>query len=171
MTRYNSCREGGGCWTVAKLTVHVTVADLLFILSGCWYGQHIQIRFSQKIYCIPIQISFNCIPKRFVDNKSALSQMITWCRVGDNTLPEPMMLPVHWRIHVSSGLNPSPPSAAYMPQFIRSALVQVITCRLFEAKPLPKPMLAYCRLDPWEDISMKFVAEFYHFHTRKCILF
>ena len=32
--------------------------------------------------------------------------------------------------------NSSPPSAPYMRQWIRSALVQIMTCRLFGAKPL-----------------------------------
>ena len=27
---------------------------------------------------------------------------------------------------------------------------------LFGAKPLPEPMLAYCQLDSWEQISMNF---------------
>ena len=29
-----------------------------------------------------------------------------------------------------------------------------MACRLFGAKPLPEPMLAYCQLDSWEQISM-----------------
>ena len=33
------------------------------------------------------------------------------------------------------------PSAAYMRQWTGSALVQVMACRLFGAKPLPEPML------------------------------
>ena len=64
---------------------------------------------------------------------------------------------------------PSPPSAAYMRQQTRSALVQVMACRLFGTKPLPEPILAYCQLDSWEQISGKFESEFYHFHSRKCI--
>ena len=28
-----------------------------------------------------------------------------------------------------------------------------MACRLFGAKPLPEPMLAYCWLDSWEQIS------------------
>ena len=40
---------------------------------------------------------------------------------------------------------------------------------LIGAKPLPELMLIYCQLDPWENISMKFQSEFYHFHSRKCI--
>ena len=39
--------------------------------------------------------------------------------------------------------NSSPPSAAYMRQSIGSALVQIMACRLFAAKPLCKPMLGY----------------------------
>ena len=62
--------------------------------------------------------------------------------------------------------NSSPPRAAYM---WHSTLVQVMACRLFGAKPLPEPMQAYCQLDSWEQISVKFELEFYHFHSRKCI--
>ena len=50
----------------------------------------------------------------------------------------------------------SPPSAAYMRQWIRSALVQIMACRLFGAKPLFKPMLSYCQLDPKEQTSLIF---------------
>ena len=44
--------------------------------------------------------------------------------------------------------NSSPPSAAYMRQWIRSALVQIMACRLFGAKPLSKLMLGYRQFDP-----------------------
>ena len=37
------------------------------------------------------------------------------------------------------------------------ALVQVMACRLFGAKP--EPMLVYCHLDSWEQISVKFESE------------
>ena len=40
------------------------------------------------------------------------------------------------------------PSAAYMHQWMRSALLQIMSCRLFGAKPLSQPMLGYCQLDP-----------------------
>ena len=56
-----------------------------------------------------------------------------------------------------------------MRQWTGSALVQVMACRLFGAKPLPEPMLAYCKLHPWEQISVKIETEFYQFHSRKCI--
>ena len=45
-------------------------------------------------------------------------------------------------------INTSPPSAAYMRQWIGWALVQIMYCRLFSAKPLPKPMLGYRQLNP-----------------------
>ena len=50
-----------------------------------------------------------------------------------------------------------------------SSLVQVMACPLFSAKPLPEPMLVYCQLDSWEQVSVNFESEFYHFHSRKCI--
>ena len=40
---------------------------------------------------------------------------------------------------------------------------------LVRAKPLSEPMLVYCQLDPWEQVSVKFESEFYPFHSRKCI--
>ena len=44
----------------------------------------------------------------------------------------------------------SPHCAAYMCQRTRSALVKVMACRLFGAKPLPESMLTYCQLENWE---------------------
>ena len=45
-------------------------------------------------------------------------------------------------------INSSPPSAAYMRQWIRWVLIKKMACRLYGAKPLSKPMLRYCQLDP-----------------------
>ena len=44
--------------------------------------------------------------------------------------------------HQEEQFNSSSPSAAYMHQWTGSALVQVMACRQFGAKPLPEPMLA-----------------------------
>ena len=41
----------------------------------------------------------------------------------------------------------SPPRDTYRRQWIASALVQIMTSRLFGAKPLSKLMLCYCQLD------------------------
>ena len=41
--------------------------------------------------------------------------------------------------------------------------------RLFDANPLPEAMLAYYQLDSWEQISVQFESEFYHFNSRKCL--
>ena len=65
--------------------------------------------------------------------------------------------------------NSSPPSATYMCQWTWSSLNHITACRLFGAKPLPEPMLVYCRLDSWEQISVKFELKFCHFHSRMCI--
>ena len=47
-----------------------------------------------------------------------------------------------------------------MRQWVGSYLVQVMTFRLFGAKPLPEPMLDYCQLDSSKQISKKFESEF-----------
>ena len=44
----------------------------------------------------------------------------------------------------------------YMCQLIMPALVQILVCRLFGAKPLLEPVLAYCYLDTYEYIAVKF---------------
>ena len=66
-------------------------------------------------------------------------------------------------------INSSPPSAAYMQQWIRSPLVKIMACRLFGAKPLSEPMLEYCQLDPKEQTSMTISSKYKTFHSRKCI--
>ena len=35
-------------------------------------------------------------------------------------------------------------------------LVRVMACRLFGAKPLPEPMLVYCQLESWKQLSVIF---------------
>ena len=50
------------------------------------------------------------------------------------------------------------------------ALLQIMACRLDGGKPLSAPMLAYCQWDAWEQISVKFGSEYYHFHRSKPML-
>ena len=65
--------------------------------------------------------------------------------------------------------NSSPPSATYMRQWTRSALVQDMACHLFGAKPSPKPMLTYGLLDSREQTSVKFESKYKKFHSWKYI--
>ena len=53
---------------------------------------------------------------------------------------------------------------------VGSALVRVMACRMFGAKPLPELMLAYCRLDPWEHISVKNWIGILSFSFKKMLL-
>ena len=65
--------------------------------------------------------------------------------------------------------NSSPLSAVYMRRWTVSTLFQIMACHLNSAKPLSKPMLKYCQLDPKENITMKFNLKLKYFHSRKCI--
>ena len=56
---------------------------------------------------------------------------------------DPNVEGIMWTQYSSVLFNSSPLSAAYMHQWITSALVQIIACRLFGAKPLSEPMLEY----------------------------
>ena len=74
------------------------------------------------------------------------------------------------RFRWSQGIfKSSPRSAAYIRQWIVSALVQIMACRLFGAKPSSKPVLGYHQLDHQEQNSVQFESEFYHFNSRKFI--
>ena len=66
-------------------------------------------------------------------------------------------------------VNSCPPSAAYMCQRITSALVQIMACHLFGAKPLSKPMLAYCQLDHRNKLQRNFNQNTKIFIHEKCI--
>ena len=63
----------------------------------------------------------------------------------------------------------SPPSDAYMCQGTGSALVQIMACCLFGVKPLSKPMLCKCQLDPQDQTSLKSGSKYRNFHWRKRI--
>ena len=69
-------------------------------------------------------------------------------------------MPISTRKHE---VNSSPPSAAYLCQWIGSALVQIMACRLFGAKPLSEPMLEYCYLDPWNILQWNHSQNLYIF--------
>ena len=42
-------------------------------------------------FCILIQISLKFVSKGPIDNKTALVQVMAWRRIGDKSLPEPML--------------------------------------------------------------------------------
>ena len=81
---------------------------------------------------------------------------ITWQKkmlsFGGGSDDTPMGPPAVHRVNPwrrsQAQLNSSPPSAAYMRQWIGSALIQIMAWRIFGAKPLSKPMLGYCQLGP-----------------------
>ena len=64
----------------------------------------------------------------------------SFCRFSWMTNP---MVTIFWRLN-----HPPPPCAAYMPQWIGSALVQIMACRIFGTKLLSKPLMGCCQLDP-----------------------
>ena len=57
------------------------------------------------------------------------------------------------RTYLSYIVNSSPPNAAYMRQWIRLTLVQIMACCLFGTKPLSKPMLGHCQFQ-WNLIKI-----------------
>ena len=57
-----------------------------------------------------------------------------------------------------------------MGQWIGSALVQIMACRLLSAKPLSEPMMGYCQLNETLVINFgEILNTNRNFHSRKCI--
>ena len=52
-------------------------------------------------------------------------------------------------------------SDAYMHQYTRSSLVQIMACRLLCAKPLSDPVMTFCQLDSKEHISVKYYLKYF----------
>ena len=99
---------------------------------------------------ISLKIWLKFVPKVPMNNIPAMVQIMAWRRSGDKPLSEPMMISLLTHICVtrSQWVNSSPPSATCMHQWTVSALVQIMACRLFGAKPLSITMLGYRQLDP-----------------------
>ena len=67
---------------------------------------------------------------------------------------------------ISEYINSSPPSAACMRQGIGQALVEIMACHLFQARPSSKPVLEYCYLESWEHTSLKVSSKKYVSFTK-----
>ena len=85
------------------------------------------------------QISNGCLR----NPKSSMFGNICWKSNSTSTISQ--WNKIHYQC-IGIRFNSSPPSAAYMRQWTRSSLVQVMACRQFGAKPLPELLLA-CQLD------------------------
>ena len=89
---------------------------------------------------------------------------MAWHWTGDKPFSEPMMVSLLTHICHSASM-----SDAYMHQWTRPSLIQIMACRLTGAKPLSKPTLGYYQLNPWEQTSVKFQSKYKTFHWRKRI--
>ena len=58
--------------------------------------------------------------------------------------PAPPQPPPHTALHPT----PTPVTVVYMRRWTGLAVVQLMACRLFGNKLLPKPMLTYFQMDP-----------------------
>ena len=152
---YRHWRQDGG-WHALPIVTHATAwRRELLLYTSRRQGQPLQFRAKNPRSHVII-----------VNNIPALVRMMTWRREGDKSLSEPMIvcLLMHECITLPQWVKSNtvdhiiikpqwvnsspPPSATYMRLGIGSALVQIMACRLFGAKPLSKPMLGYCQLDP-----------------------
>ena len=57
-------------------------------------------------------------------------------------------------------VNSLRPSDAFMHQYTKPSLIQIMACRLMGAKPLSDQMLVYCSLGHWEWTSVNLESKF-----------
>ena len=79
------------------------------------------------------------------------------------------MLALQTEKYVPIPLNSLRPSDAYMRQWTRRSLVQIMGWLQTGAKSLSEPMMEYCQFETSEQTSVRSLANFVHFHSRKCI--
>ena len=65
-------------------------------------------------------------------------------------------------------VNSSPPSAAYMRQWIKSALVQIMACRIFGTKPLSEHIL-FLAIGLLGSNLIEILTKIKNLNSRKCI--
>ena len=127
-----------------------------------------------KMFLFWLKFHWIIVPKRPIDHKSMMTQVIAWPRTGDEPL-----LNQCWPSSVTSFGNTRPqwvdksnsenkwrdteryghytghkweakklilfrPSDAYMRQWDKPSLVPIMVCRLIRTKPLSAPVLIYC---------------------------
>ena len=118
--------------------------------------------FLYENWYILIQITLKRVRHCSINDNPTLITMMIWCQVNDKLLSEPTWFCLLTHIWVTRPrcVNPVlagkplnvehmlsthiPPNAADMHQWIGSALVQIMACRLVGADTLSKPMLDYC---------------------------
>ena len=159
---------------------------LTALLSSFWKVQ-IPFIINSNVFILKAVYTWRCDPLWWHRSVSTLAWVMAYCLMApthyhqtspgtfiwEQEIPQPLIIEISlknlFKCPKVQWVNSSPPSAAYMRQWTRSALVQVMACRMFGAKPAPEPMLVYCQLDSWQQISVKLELEFYHFHWRKFI--
>ena len=118
---------------------------------------------------ILISISLKFVPGCSVNNLPTLVEIMAWRRSGDKPLSKRGIPRENENWIKILAHPPPPPSAAYMHQRIGWALFQILTSRLFSAKPLPKRMMTYCQLEHKEETSVKFEPKYEVFNSCKRI--
>ena len=113
-------------WWVSERLQHLSSSVLVEILQSCTKPSICM------CWCVMVLIFQNFIRNYYAPETMFL---VVW-------------LLITWESDISNpSVKSSPPGATYMHWWTGSALVQLMACHLFGAKPLPDPILTYCQLD------------------------
>ena len=69
-------------------------------MAATWSNSIFKCSFVNKNVSISIKIPLNFVPKRPIDNKWSLAQVMAWRRTGDKPLPEAMMSQFNEMMHI-----------------------------------------------------------------------
>ena len=101
---------------------------------------------------------------KYTESMWLISHVRQGCFNGNRSVVRSSL--TQWSNPQRAQVKSSPLSAAYMRQWTRTALVQVIACRLLSPKPLPEPILDYCWLDSRQKKFSEIRIEILSFHYK-----
>ena len=144
-----SCNQRAEChWTTGNVTNHIT--SFRRIVNECWRIAVENRTFWRETSLI---LQFFVYVIRFC----SFWEIQTWLYMYNQTAYEIISTFLYIIAVIVSTWHPI------------SSLIQIMACDLFGAKLSFEPMLVYCELDPWEEISVKFESKCNNFYTCKWI--
>ena len=139
-----------------KITEHMDAADILNSLNYVFLNtiNNIWFPFLQNILTIHRQ--------KYYKSRITFLWFMIWCYITPARIHSLLKQAIKYLMaslvllslvkvrhrRVIIWINSFPPSGAYMHQWTGSVMVEIMACRLCGAKPLSKPMLGHCQLDP-----------------------
>ena len=143
------------CWVIVNWVLVGNLQEILVkIHQFSFKKMHLKMssakcHFVQTSICLCIMRCIASFSTPQVRSQSPIgAPQVPWWAPQYNQWDVSFVILTNGGLNKTRHFNSSPTSATYMRQWIGFALVQIMVWCLFSAKPLSKPMLVYCQMDP-----------------------